>query len=157
MRGTFQSKVRIQITASASRVWEIIDDISLIPKYHPEVGRVDFISGKTKRDVGVRYRCNILKGRKGTCVEEVIEYVPNRKLSTAMPEDSWGISKMLADFVVDTTVEAVNDTSCILEFVAYYDPIGLWNKILNLLFLRRAFRKRSLSVMEGIKRFAEAR
>jgi hypothetical protein len=156
MRGALQSTVRIQVAAPASRVWNIIDDISLIPKYHPEVRRVDFISGKTKREVGVRYQCNILEGRTGTCVEEVVEYIPNWKLSTAMPEDSWGISKKLADFIVDTTAEEVSASSCVLQFAAYYSPIGWYNKLLNLLLLRRTFRKRSLSVMEGIKKLAEA-
>jgi uncharacterized protein YndB with AHSA1/START domain len=157
MRGAFQLKVGIPIAASASRVWDIIDDISLIPKYHPEVRRVDFISGKSRRGPGVRYRCVIPEGRKGTCVEEVVEYIPKRRLSTAMPEDSWGIDKMLSDFIVDTTVEPVDDFSCILEFAAYYNPVGLWNRILNILLLRRGFRKRSLSVMQGIKRLAEPR
>jgi Polyketide cyclase / dehydrase and lipid transport len=155
VKGIFQSSEKIKIEASTDRVWGIIDDISLIPQYHPEVGKVDLISGESKRAVGVRYRCSILEGRKGTCVEEVVEHVPNRKISTAMPQDSWGLAKMFADFIVDTTVEPLDDNSCFLQFDAYYNPVGLWNTILNVLMLRRVFRKRSRAVMEGIKRLAE--
>jgi hypothetical protein len=157
MRGKFQSTVQISIRASASKVWEILDDISLIPIYHPEVGKVDLISGESKRAVGVKCRCSILEGRKGTCVEEVVEYVPNEKISTAIPRDSWGLDKMLSDFIVDTTLHSQDANSCTLQFDAYYSPVGTWNTILNALFLRRVFRERSRSVMEGIKRLAEVR
>jgi hypothetical protein len=154
-KGRFQSRVQISVLASAGTVWNIIDDISLIPAYHPEVGRVDLISGKSKRAAGVRYQCSILEGRKGTCIEEVVAYVPIRKISTAMYSDSWGLEKMFAHFVVDTTLEPIDDDSCTLRLEAYYDPVGVWNAVMNVLVLRRVFRKRSLSVMEGIRRLAE--
>ena len=156
MKRRFQSRVSIRVNASAIKVWEINDDISLIPQYHPEVGKVDLLSGQSKRAAGVKHLCSILEGRKGTCTEEVVDYIPNKKLSTAMTQDSWGLYKMLADFIVDTSLEPVDDNSCYLQFEAYYNPIGLRNKILNFLILKRAFRKRSKSVMEDIKRRAEA-
>jgi hypothetical protein len=155
MKGKFQSSVSIVIQAPCSKVWEIIDDISLIPKYHPEVGKVDFITGQSKRALGVKYQCSVLEGRKGSCVEEVVEYIPQQKLSTAMPQDTWGIDKMLTDFIVDTTVHPIDEHSCILQFDAYYNPVGFRNKILSTLMLRRVFKKRSLSVMQGIKHLAE--
>lgn len=155
MKGKFQSSVRMKIQAPASRLGAIIEDISLIPLYHPEVSKVDLISGLSKRAVGVKYRCSILEGRKGSCIEEVVEYIPEQKVSTAMLEDSWGIDKMLSDFIVETMVHPVDDNWCILQFDAYYTPIGWWNSILNALMLRRVFKKRSRAVMEGIKRLAE--
>lgn len=157
MKGTFQSSVSIVVQAPVSKVWEIIDNISLIPNYHPEVGKVDLITGQSKRALGVKYQCSVLEGRKGSCIEEVVEYIPQQKLSTAMSQDSWGIDKMLADFVVDTIVHPINEHSCTLQFDAYYNPLGFRNKVLNTLMLRRAFKKRSLSVMQGIKRLAETR
>ena len=104
MKGHWQWTAEIHIDAPASRVWEIGDDISLIPQYHPEVAHVDFISGNTKRALGVKYRCHILEGRRGTCVEEIVDYVPNQRMTVAFPEDSWGMTKMFAHFTVDTTV-----------------------------------------------------
>jgi hypothetical protein len=147
----------MKINAPASSVGAIFDDISLIPLYHPEVRKVDLISGTSKRAVGVKYRCSILQGRKGDCVEEVVEYIPQQKLSTAMREDSWGVDKMLADFIVETTLHPVDQQSCMLQFDAYYTPIGWWNSVLNHLMLRRMFRKRSRAVMEGIKRLVEVK
>jgi hypothetical protein len=155
VKGQFQWKATIRINATPKRVWEIVDDISLIPQYHPEVGKVDLLSGQSKRAVGVKYQCNILEGRKGSCVEEVVEYIPNHKLSTAMPEDTWGLSEMFADFIVDTTVLPQGDNSAILQFEAYYNPVALKNKLLNVLLLRRVMRKRAVKTMGGIKRLAE--
>jgi hypothetical protein len=155
VKGKFQSSVSIKIQAPASRLGAIIEDISLIPLYHPEVRRVDLISGLSKRAVGVKYRCSILEGRKGSCIEEVVEYIPEQKVSTAMREDTWGVDKMLSDFVVETTVHPVDQNSCMLRFDAYYTPIGWWNSVLNAFMLRRVFKRRSGAVLRGIKQLAE--
>ena len=40
MKGKFQYKVTLEINSSLKRIWKIIDDISLLPQYHPEVDRV---------------------------------------------------------------------------------------------------------------------
>lgn len=155
MKGRFQWDATIRIAASPSRVWEIIDDISLIPSYHPEVQKVDLLSGEKKRRKGAKYKCHILTGRKGSCIEEVVELVPDKRMSTAMGEDSWGLSRMLADFIVDTTVIPVYGNTTELRFEAYYNPVGIGNWLLNALFLRRSMRKRTMKVMEGIRRLAE--
>ncbi|MCJ8012274.1 SRPBCC family protein [Paenibacillus sp. KQZ6P-2] len=155
MKGKFQWKAEIHINASQKRVWEIIDDISLIPKYHPDVAKVILISGQKNRAVGVKYQCNILEGRKGNCIEKVCEYIPNVKVSTFMSEDSWGMHKMLADFVLETTLLPQDNNSTILLFEAFYNPVGFFNKLLNVLWLRRVIKKRSLIVMTGIKRLSE--
>jgi hypothetical protein len=155
MKGKFQWKAEVEINASSNRVWEIADDISLIPQYHPEVDKVDLISGQKQRAVGVKYQCNIFEGRKGSCIEEVCEYIPYEKVSTSMVEDSWGISKMVTDFVVESIIKPQNDNSTLLIFEAYYNPVGIFNKLLNTVLLRRIMKRRSLLVMKGIKRLSE--
>jgi len=154
LKGKFQWSLELKINADRSAVWDIADDISLIPEYHPEVGKVTYIDGQYKRAVGVKYQCNILEGRKGSCVEEVVEYVPYNKLSTRMGEDTWGMDKMFKDFIVETTLIPDNG-STILRFEAFYNPAGVFYKILNVLFLRRMIKQRSLKVMHGIKNLSE--
>lgn len=155
MKGIFQWNLEIEINAQSARVWDIVDDITLIPQYHPEVGKVNLVSGQSKRAVGVKYQCNISEGRRGSCVEEVVEYVPNVKVSTGMIEDTWGMDKMLSDFIVETTVTPKNENTTILKFEAFYNPIGIFYKILNVVMLRRIMKKRSLLVMKGIKKLSE--
>jgi len=65
----------IQINARLGDVWAVIDDLTLVPRYHPEVKLVEYLSGHTRRAPGVTYRCTIPDGpRKGWCVERVIEH-----------------------------------------------------------------------------------
>jgi len=156
MKGKFQWRVEITISANSARVWEIADDISLIPKYHPDVGKVDLLDGQNKRGVGVKYQCNVLEGKgKGSCVEQVVEYIPGVKLANAMGEDTWGLHKIFADYIVETTLMPKGESETILRFDGFYNPIGLFNKMLNPLILRRKTKERSLQVMNGIKRICE--
>jgi len=151
-----QWTVEILVDAPLKRVWEVAEDITLIPQYHPEVDKVDLIAGQAKRSLGTKYQCNILEGRRaGSCVEEVVACEPERMLATRMVSDTWGIDRMLTGFRVEATVSRRTETSTILKFQAFYEPVGLKNRVLNALVLRRALRRRSLAVMNGIKRVAE--
>jgi len=144
------------IRADSRRVWRITDDISLIAQYHPDVDRVDLIDGQRTRGIGVRYQCNVLEGKgKGSCVEQVVEYVPGVKISTAMGEDTWGLNRIFADYAVESTLIPQGDSETILRFEAFYNPVGLFYKVLNPVILRRKTRKRALQVMKGIKAFCE--
>jgi uncharacterized protein YndB with AHSA1/START domain len=151
-----QWTLEIVVDAPLKRVWEVAEDITLIPQYHPEVDKVDLLGGQAKRSLGTKYQCNILVGRRaGSCVEEVVAYEPERMVATRMVSDTWGIDRMLTNFMVEATVTRRTETSTILTFQAFYEPVGLKNRVLNALVLRRAIRRRSLAVMNGIKRVAE--
>ena len=155
-RGQFQWRTSVTVCAPSERVWAIVDDISLIPKYHPEVRHVDLLSGQGTRAIGVKYQCTIPAGRRGSCVEEVVDYVPGKRTATAFPEDTWGMSKMFAGFVVETVLVPHGESETVLVLEAYYEPIGWKTRLLNVLFLRRLMARRALRTIKGIKRLAEA-
>ncbi len=147
----------IIISASKDRVWSIVDDVSLIPRYHPEVGKVELLSGQRTRSIGVRYQCIVLEGRrKGSCIEEVTSYVPGERMTTAFPEDTWGISRMLQEFSVETVVSSRADGRTELVLNAHYKPIGWRIRLANAAFLRYVMARRARQTIEGIKRLAEA-
>ena len=154
MAAPLQWHTEITVAALPERVWAIADDITLIPRYHPEVRHVELISGAKQRAAGVRYRCTIPEGRKGNCIEEITEYVPGSRFVTAFPEDSWGLSEQLADFTVETVVEPVAEGTRI-RLNAYYRPRSLLMKLLNPLGLRRLMARRAYGVLAGVKRLAE--
>jgi len=155
-RGRFQWRTSVSISAPQDRVWAIVDDISLIPQYHSEVRKVDLLSGRNTRAIGVKYRCTIPEGRRGSCIEEVVDYIPGQRMATAFSEDTWGIGKMFADFVVETVLVPHGDCETVLVLEAYYEPIGWKTRALNALFLRRLMARRALRTIEGVKRLAEA-
>ena len=121
---------------------------TLIPKYHPEVTRVDLLSGQGTRGLGVRYQCTVSKGRKGSCVEQVVNHIPGERTATAFPEDTWGLSEMFSDFVVETVLVPHGDGDTALVLEAYYEPIGWKTRLLNVLLLRRLMARRARRTIE---------
>jgi uncharacterized membrane protein len=46
MKSKFQSKQEVVINAPLEKVWDYNQDLSKIADYHPQVDKVDLISGK---------------------------------------------------------------------------------------------------------------
>jgi hypothetical protein len=107
-------------------------DLTKIPAFHPGVSKVDLIDGKAIREPGVSYRCH-LSGGKHTCVEKDIEIVPLQKIVTVLPDDTFGISKILRDYTVETTFQTVGNASTKVEISHYYSTPSLLAKLLNLI------------------------
>jgi len=105
-------------------------DLTKIPEFHPRVSKVELIDGKARREVGVAYRCHF-GGGKHSCVEKDIEIVPLQKIVTSLPEDTFGISKILSDYTVETTFQKLGDTSTKVEISHYYSTKSLLAKLLN--------------------------
>ena len=88
MRQKFQFRQSDIINAPIEKVWEYNQDLSKIPDYHPRVNKVDLISGRQFREVGVSYQCH-LKDGKNSCIEKDIEIIPLQKIVTIFPSDKW--------------------------------------------------------------------
>ena len=107
-------------------------DLTKIPEFHPRVVKVDLISGKSVREPGVSYQCH-LSGGKHTCIEKDIEIIPLKKIVTVLPEDTFGISKILSDYKVETIFQARGYQSTKVEISHYYSKKSLKAKLLNLI------------------------
>ena len=101
MEPPFRSRQGVIINAPLEAVWSFCMDLTKIPEFHPRVVKVDLLSGKSLREPGASYRCH-LSGGKHTCVEKDIEIIPLQKIVTVLPEDTFGISKILSDYRVET-------------------------------------------------------
>jgi len=128
----FRSKQEVIINAPLEAVWSFSMDLTKIPVFHPRVVKVDLPSGKALREPGASYKCH-LSGGKHTCVEKDIEIVPLRKIVTVLPEDTFGISKILSDYTVETTFQKVGHRSTKVEISHYYSTTTLKAKLLNLI------------------------
>jgi uncharacterized membrane protein len=140
MRPPFRSAQAVMINAPLEAVWAYSMDITKIPEFHPRVVTVDLLSGKAFREAGVSYRCH-LSGGKHTCVEKDIEILPMQKIVTVLPEDTFGISKILPDYVVETTFHRVGQFSTKVEISHYYSTPTLKAKLLNLVARRKIARE----------------
>ena len=151
-----QWEVEIHINAPLAKVWDAIEDLSLIPQYHPVVRNVEYMSGQTRRAPGVAYKCIVPEGKqKGWCVERVVEHIPNRRTTVAFSEDSWGMGRMFNDFLAETTVEPRGDDTTLVQLKAQYSPRGVRMRLMHSLFMRRMMRKRARLTLEGLKQIVE--
>jgi len=155
MNPPFRSKQEVVINAPLETVWEFGMDITRIPAFHPRVVKVELLSGKARREPGVSYRC-LLAGGKHTCVEKDIEIIPMQKIVTVLPEDTFGISKVLPDYVLETTVHRVGQSSTKIEISHYYSTRTLKAKLLNLV-ARRKIARDAQAALNGIKAAIEER
>jgi hypothetical protein len=130
LRPPFRSKQEVIIHAPLGAVWSFSMDLTKIPDFHPRVLKVDLLSGKPIREAGVSYRCH-LSGGKHTCIEKDIEVVALQKIVTVLPEDTFGVSKILRDYTVETTFKALDDRSTKVEISHYYSTATLKAKLLN--------------------------
>ena len=155
MNPPFRSKQEVVINAPLETVWEFGMDITRIPAFHPRVVKVELLSGKARREPGVSYRCH-LAGGKHTCVEKDIEIIPMQKIVTVLPEDTFEISKIWPDYVVETRVHRVGQSSTKMEISHYYSLPTLKAKLLNLIARRRIARD-AQATLNGIKAAIEER
>lgn len=130
MRPKFQSKQSVIINAPIEKVWEYNQDLSKIAHYHPRVKKVDLISGKQFREVGVAYRCH-LKDGKNTCIEKDIEIIPLEKIVTIFSSDTMGLTKLLPDYVVESTLRKNDDNTTKVEISHFYSSSKLKVWLLN--------------------------
>jgi Polyketide cyclase / dehydrase and lipid transport len=136
LRPPFRSKQEVIIDAPLEAVWSFSMDLTKIPEFHPRVFKVDLIDGKAFREPGVSYQCH-LSGGKHTCIEKDIEIVPLEKIVTVLPEDTFGISRILGDYTVETTFHRLGDVSTKVEIRHYYSTKSLKAKLLNLIAKRK--------------------
>jgi hypothetical protein len=155
MNPPFRSKQEVVINAPLETVWEFGMDITRISAFHPRVVKVELLSGKARREPGVSYRC-LLAGGKHTCVEKDIEIIPMQKIVTVLPEDTFGISKVLPDYVLETTVHRVGQSSTKIEISHYYSTRTLKAMLLNLV-ARRKIARDAQATLNGIKAAIEER
>ena len=128
MRPPFRSRQQVIIDAPLEAVWSFSMDLTKIPEFHPRVVKVDLLSGKTLREPGASYQCH-LSGGKHTCIEKDIEIIPLQKIVTVLPEDTFGISKILSDYRVETTFQTLGNRSTKVEisgFVVGAFPGAMW-------------------------------
>lgn len=130
MRPKFQSKQSVIINAPIEKVWDYNQDLLKIAHYHPRVNRVDLISARQFRGVGVAYQCH-LKDGKNTCIEKDIEIIPMEKIVTVFTSDTMGLTKLLPDYVVESTLKKIDDKTTNVEISHFYSSSKLKVWLLN--------------------------
>jgi len=144
------------IEVAIETTWAAFDDLTLIPRYHPVVREVEFPSGVSRRAPGVEYKCVIPTGsRRGWCTEKVIDHVPLRYSTVAFTADSWGMGRLIDDFVTEIAVEPAGESKTRVILRGFYTPKGWRGAVLNALLIRRTMKSRAIDTIHGLKRLLE--
>jgi uncharacterized membrane protein len=153
MSPPFQSKQTVLINAPLKVVWDFSMDITRIPDFNPRVVKVDLLSGKRYREAGAAYQCHVVGGRH-LCTERDVEVVPQEKIVTILPEDTFGISKMLPDYRVETTFKKIDEHTTEVAINHYYTTSSLKARLFKLLG-RRKIAKETEATLHSLKRQIE--
>ncbi len=153
VRPKFQSKQSVTIGVSLEKVWEYGLDLSRIADYHPRVNKVDLISGKQFREAGVAYHCHLSDG-KNTCIEKDIEIIPMEKVVTVFLSDTMGLTKLLPDYVVETTLKKIDDQTTQIEISHFYSSSKLKVWLLNFV-IKRKVAKETQEMLNAMKKAIE--
>jgi len=153
MRPKFQSKQSVIINAPIEKVWEFNQDLSRISEYHPRVNKVDLISGKQFREAGVAYQCHLSDG-KNTCIEKDIEIVPMEKIVTVFLSDTMGLTKLLPDYIVESTLKKIDDKSTKVEISHFYSS-SKWKVWLLNFIIKRKVARETMDTLNAIKKSIE--
>lgn len=140
MKPKFQSKQSVIINATLEKVWEFSQDLSKIAEYHPRVNKVDLISDKQFREAGVAYQCRLSDG-KNTCIEKDIEIIPMEKIVTVFLSDTMGLTKLLPDYVVETTFTKIDNNKTEVTISHFYSSSKLKVWLLNFIIKRKVARE----------------
>jgi uncharacterized protein YndB with AHSA1/START domain len=154
MTAPFRSKQVVVIKAPLEEVWEFNLDLAQIERYHPRVGKVDFVSGTSRRGAGVAYQCH-LKGSRHTCTERDVEIVPMERIVTEFVTDSFGISKLLPDYRVVSTLAREGDGRTRVQFSHFYST-NTWKAKLFHWIAGRRIAKESQATLDAIKSAIES-
>ena len=129
-------------------------DLSKIAAYHPRVNKVDLISGKQFREAGVSYQCHLIDG-KNTCIEKDIEIVPLQKLVTVFSDDTMGLTKLLPDYVVESTLSKVGENATKVEMSHFHSSSKPVVWLLNF-YIKRKLARETQDTLNAMKRSIEA-
>ena len=154
MRPPFRSKQQVIINAPLETVWSFNMDLRKIPQFHPRVSKVDLVDGKAFREAGVSYQCHLSGGRH-MCIEKDIEIVPLEKIVTVLPSDTFGISKILSDYRVETTFQKLGDSATMVEISHYYSTTTVKAKVINIIAKGKIARE-TQATLKAIKLAIEA-
>lgn len=153
MQPKFQSKQFVIINAPIEKVWEFNQDLSRIAEYHPRVNKVDLISDKQFREAGVSYQCHLTDG-KNTCTEKDIAIIPMEKIVTVFPSDTMGLTKLLPDYIVETTFKKIDNYKTQMEIAHFYSS-SKWKVLLLNFIIKRKIAKETRDTLNAIKRSIE--
>jgi uncharacterized protein YndB with AHSA1/START domain len=152
--GRSQGRTEQLINASPARVWSILEDSSLLPKWVPVVDEV--VRHEEREGPGTVRRCNVdFGGRRGYMVERCVEAIPERRLRHVVADDSLGFTRHFADYAFVLELEPERPGRTLITCETFYEPRGVLSRMMNALVMRRKFAATRERILLGLKQISE--
>jgi len=156
MNGKHQVTRSVQVATDPAAIWAIVADSTLLPQWARVVTDVTYLG--EEEGVGMTRHCSVeLGGRTGTMTERCVEFLPNRRASYVVDDDTLGFNRMLVDYGFTITLEPRSDRTTALRIDTYYTPRNPLYALLNQLVLRRRLRRTVDGLLQGLKEISERR
>jgi hypothetical protein len=157
MNGKHQVTRSVQVATDPAAIWGIVADSTLLPMWARVVTDVTYL-GEEEEGVGMTRHCDVeLGGRTGTMTERCVEFLPSRRASYVVDDDTLGFNRMLVDYGFTITLEPRSDRTTALRIDTYYTPRNPLYALLNQLVLRRRLRRTVDGLLQGLKDISERR
>jgi Polyketide cyclase / dehydrase and lipid transport len=157
MNGKHQVTRSVQVATDPAAIWGIVADSTLLPLWARVVTDVTYL-GEEEEGVGMTRHCDVeLGGRTGTMTERCVEFLPSRRASYVVDDDTLGFNRMLVDYGFTITLEPRSDRTTALRIDTYYTPRNPLYALLNQLVLRRRLRRTVDGLLQGLKDISERR
>jgi hypothetical protein len=102
--------------------------------------------------------CNVdLGGRTGTMTERCVQFIPRRRASYVVDDDTLGFNRMLVGYGFTITLDPASDRATALCIDTFSTPRNPLHALLNRLLLRRRMRTVVDGLLQGLKQRSERR
>lgn len=153
MKNTLQGRNEIVINAPVEKVWGIVADSALLPRW---TQMVTHTTGK-KESVGSVRECDVeMDGRKGHVAERCIECVERQQISWIMEKDSMGFLRMFPEFKFGFILEPRGLKATRVVSWGAVRPGGVFSRVMYALMMKRKFQQLRQNILERLKQFAES-
>lgn len=146
---TFRGRQEVTIAAPLAEVWTYGMDLSKIPEYNPRVAKVELDGGDSQRAAGVSYQCHLVGGRH-RCIEEDVEIVPMARIVTRLSFDTLGISALLRDYTVETSLRALDARTTQVAMSHFYATPTLRSRLFDWI-ARDTIARNTLATLRTLK------
>jgi uncharacterized protein YndB with AHSA1/START domain len=153
-----QGRDEISIDAPIERVWELVADSRLLPKWGPPVKGVELVDQFDRPEgLGSRRRVDAKFGdRQGHYLERRIAHDPPRRMAFLIEAETFGLFRMLdaVGSVIDLEPDGPDRTRVTWTF--FHRPHGLVGHVMNRIVIRRQQRRNRLAALASLQRYAES-
>jgi len=153
MKGKLQGSNAILINAPQQKVWETITDSGSLHEWVDMIKNVD----NPTASLNAERSCELLvNGKKGTTNETCVVYDAPNKLGWAVHADTFGFTKMLANYGLQYSLTDKGGSTQII-LASHYDPKNFMAKLMNTFMMKRMNNKMRGEMLESLKKYVEAK